>query len=82
MLRLPHSITLTGYFEDLESERLKRFCDTLMEIERSPGTFFSLAESGYHLDTVDYRHRIFTEAETFQSDSTAPTILNEFVEVI
>src|SRR5437879_318656 len=47
-----------------------------------PQNYFSFDEAETKLDTVDYRYHITTETETLKSDSTKPTILDEFAEAM
>jgi 5-methylcytosine-specific restriction endonuclease McrA len=81
MRRIPHFRSFTGYFDGLTPETLHRFCQTLKEIAEKPEAYFSFEEEGKH-DTTDYRYHIARETETLESDSTQPTVLDEFVHEI
>jgi len=80
MQRIPHFLTFTGYFEELTSDLLSGFCQTLAEIGDKPEAYFSLDERETKLDTVDYQYRIIRETETLESDSKMPAILDEFAQ--
>jgi hypothetical protein len=81
MRRTPHFLSFGGYFDELTSEALNRFCSRLTEIKDHPENYFSI-DVGTELDTVDYHYEIITEAETLKSDSTEPTVLDEFVQAV
>jgi hypothetical protein len=78
MKRIPHTHTLQGFFNELTPEALRLFSDRLQMLVQNSSKHFSLNLPSEPRSQIEVSFTVSFREETVQSDSYAPSVLDEF----